>query len=78
VWKHPGVLNIAALPEVGTGEPIPPEGLDSMDDLPGVDYSRFGSDGAARKLAMRSRVPRDPRVRALVLERAGGRCERVG
>lgn len=49
---------------------------DTIDDLPGADYSRLGSDGADRFHTERSFVKRDPRVRRRVIERAKNRCER--
>lgn len=51
---------------------------DTFDDLPNMDYSSIGSDGAVVKTIMRSETKRDPRVRKAVIIRAGGRCERTG
>jgi 5-methylcytosine-specific restriction enzyme A len=50
---------------------------DTLDDL-SVDVSTLGRDGAARTLQLRSSVKRDLRVRATVLQRANGQCEREG
>jgi 5-methylcytosine-specific restriction protein A len=51
---------------------------DTFDDMPGLDYSLLGSDGALVVGSVRSYVKRDQRVRTAVLKRAGGRCEREG
>lgn len=50
---------------------------DTFDDLPGIDPSLLGSDGAERVVTKRSSVKRDQRVRADVLRRARGACERA-
>jgi 5-methylcytosine-specific restriction protein A len=51
---------------------------DTFDDMPGLDYSFIGSDGAPVKKSLRSGVRRDQRVRRAVLRRAQGKCERNG
>jgi 5-methylcytosine-specific restriction enzyme A len=50
---------------------------DTYDDCPGLDYAQLGSDGAPRTLALRSGYKRDNAVRAAVLDRALGACERA-
>jgi hypothetical protein len=53
------------------------DGLDdTFDDMPGLDFSLIGSDGAPIMNAMKSYTKRDPRVRRVVLKRAKGKCER--
>ena len=73
LWQWPGVVNVLALP---TSEHKAFVG-DSFDDLP-IDPQRLGRDQGKRVKAVRSGYPRDPKVRAAVLERAGGNCERLG
>ena len=75
LWKHSGVINLIDLEEVDEREQILD---DTFDDMPGVDYSLLGSDGALKTKVTRSLVKRDQRVRTKVRERAGGKCERVG
>lgn len=76
LWNHRGVFDLAKLPVVGR---LASSGTDdTFDDIPGVDYSQLGSDGARRMPVIRSNVKRDARVRARVLERAGNACERKG
>ena len=72
LWAWQGVLDLAklALADLGTTD-------DTFDDCPGTDYSNLGSDGAPRRLAVRSQVKRDPRVRRAVIDRAKC-CERRG
>lgn len=53
-----------------------PQSDDTMDDLPGVDYSGIGTDDPARFQTTKSNVKRDPRVRRKVIERAKNGCER--
>jgi 5-methylcytosine-specific restriction protein A len=75
LWTWSGVQDLTHLAIGGGG--IQDLGLDdSFDDLPGLDYSLLGSDGATSVLRQRSYVKRDQRVRAVVIERAGGKCER--
>lgn len=73
LWEWPGVINVMALPRLNDGEPD----NDTIDDLPGVEQS-LGRDQSQRAFALRSGYPRDPRVRAVVRDRAMGRCEREG
>lgn len=75
LWSHPGVRDLARLKKrahVGSTDTTD----DSVDDLPGVDYSDLGSDGADRVQKVTSGVKRDPRVRKAVLKRSRGVCER--
>ena len=70
LWSWPGVIDVVALPQIG--------GLltdDAYDDLP-VDM--LGRDEGTRVVRQTSGYPRDPKVRAAVLARAGGKCERDG
>jgi 5-methylcytosine-specific restriction enzyme A len=72
LWTWPGVTNLKILPEIGGG---PFAADDTFDDLP---LDRLGRDAASAVPMTRSGVSRDPRVRAVVLQRAGGKCERTG
>lgn len=67
----PGVVSLGSL-EVAVVDHD-----DTLDDLPGVDPAAIGRDGAARTQTTRSAVKRDPKVRAAVIARAKGRCERA-
>jgi 5-methylcytosine-specific restriction protein A len=49
---------------------------DTFDDLAVSDPSELGADAPTRRTRLQSYVPRDPKVRAEVRRRAGGRCER--
>lgn len=69
-WAWPGVQDLGTLTDGAAPED------DTFDDLPGVDYSMYGADGAPRIKTTRSQVKRDDRVRRKVLKRAGG-CERA-
>lgn len=71
LWTWPGVVNVLSLE---SGDAEQPD--DSWDDL-GVDDRLLGRDAGERRPARRSGYPRDPKVRAAVRERAGGRCERA-
>lgn len=75
LWSWPGVVDLVRLPQVQADDSLVD---DSLDDCPGLDYSLLGGDGAKRKQAFRSMVKRDNRVRAAVLQRCGGKCERRG
>lgn len=55
-----------------------PQPDDTMNDLPGVDYSDLGADGSKRIQTQGSSVKRDPRVRRKVIDRARNGCERSG
>lgn len=70
-WTWPGVQDLGKFTEIEAASED-----DTFDDLPGVDYSMYGADGAPRVKTARSEVKRDDRVRRKVLERAGG-CERA-
>jgi 5-methylcytosine-specific restriction protein A len=77
LWDHAGVRDLAKME--GRGEKKSRDTRDdTFDDLRGIDYSLIGSDGAEAIIVHRSEVKRDPRVRAAVLERAAGKCERCG
>lgn len=73
LWGWPGVVDLVKLPiaSAPTVHPID----DTFDDLPGVDYSDFGSDGAPRVPTISSKVKRDPKVRRAVIKRAINGCE---
>jgi 5-methylcytosine-specific restriction protein A len=76
LWQHPGVQNLVSLP--GAGIDIhQAESDDTFDDMPTIDYSQIGSDGAPAMKTEKSHVKRDPRVRAAVLQRSKGKCERA-
>ncbi|WP_237718171.1 HNH endonuclease signature motif containing protein [Cupriavidus sp. BIS7] len=72
LWNWPGVVDLAKIEPHGNVT-----AGDTYDDCAGVDYSLMGSDGAARRLVIRSEVKRDPQVRKAVLARTPG-CERDG
>ena len=72
LWDYLGVLDLRHAVEARTAEVDD----DSLNDLPGIDYSNFGSDGARRQPGVTSGVRRDPRVRRIVLQRSRGICER--
>ncbi|MFW2447955.1 MAG: HNH endonuclease [Qipengyuania pacifica] len=73
LWNWAGVVNVLALPTSEHKAFVD----DSFDDLP-IDPQRLGRDQGKRVKAVRSGYPRDPKVRAAVLERADGNCERLG
>lgn len=77
LWKYRGVRDLAKLPMVDTATALPVTD-DSMDDLPGVDYSQLGGDGGAPVQRVVSGVKRDPKVRKVVLKLSEGKCERCG
>lgn len=74
LWSWPGVIDLVKLPITAATTALPVD--DTFDDLPGVDYSDFGSDGAPRVPTMSSKVKRDPKVRNEVIKRAINGCER--
>lgn len=75
LWQWPGVVNVLALPLSTIDE----RDTDTVDDLGSPDPDATpGRDGADRVRQVRSGYPRDPEVRAIVRDRAGGRCEREG
>lgn len=71
LWAWPDVVDLVKVAMVTLTD----SNDDTFDDCPGVDYAALGADGAARRLALRSEVKRDHRVRLAVLRRAAG-CER--
>ena len=71
LWQWPGVINVLALPAITDSAVL----LDSVDDLP-TDSVLIGRDAGERLVSTKSGYPRDPKVRAAVLVRAEGRCER--
>lgn len=74
LWTYTGVADLARLPDMTAGD----DGTDdTYDDCP-LDLGQLGADGAGRVTVVRSQVKRDPRVRAAVLVRAKGECERQG
>lgn len=77
LWKRPGVANLVEM-ELVAADGLAESVDDTLDDMPGIDFSLIGSDGAPRTFAVRSLVKRDQRVRGVVLERAEGNCERCG
>jgi 5-methylcytosine-specific restriction protein A len=78
LWHYPGVIDVRTLRTApGVGKPAPLSD-DTYDDLPGVDLALLGTDGAGRLRIVRSFVKRDPKVRAAVLRRSRGVCERNG
>jgi len=74
LWDWPGVINISNLPLVGHGASLVD---DTFDDCPVVD-GELGRDAGAKVQQTRSGYPRDPKVRAAVLRRSLGACEREG
>jgi len=72
LWHWTGVVDLARLETTDNAGPD-----DTFDDCPGIDFSLMGSDGAARRLVIRSEVQRDPNVRIAVLARTLG-CEHGG
>jgi 5-methylcytosine-specific restriction protein A len=78
LWDFPEVIDIAKLTDISPKQTVQEVADDTFEDLPGLDISLIGTDGAIRTVAERSYVKRDPRVRAAVLKRANGSCERPG
>lgn len=74
LWSWPGVVNVLALSRIRDSSAIID---DTFDDLP-IDYGIVGRDTGGRVERMVSGYSRDPKVRADVLHRAGGACEREG
>lgn len=77
LWTHAGVQNLTRPGLIESVDYDRTEINDSLQDLPGVDTSALGRDGAPPQYRMRSYVPRDPRVRSAVRLRAEGTCERA-
>lgn len=76
LWKHRGVNDLVRMKVVLGNSGSEAVTGDTFDDLPGLDPSLLGSDGAPRVPIVRSMVKRDQRVRSEVLRRANGKCER--
>jgi 5-methylcytosine-specific restriction protein A len=76
LWNHRGVQDLVSTRIVGDGLTSKSIVDDTFDDLPGLDPSLVGSDGAPRVPTVRSMVKRNKRVRREVMRRANGRCER--
>lgn len=74
LWNWPGVVDVVKLPITSATNALPVD--DTFDDLPGVDYSGFGSDDPPRVPTISSKVKRDPKVRKEVIKRAINGCER--
>ena len=78
LWDHTGVRDLATMETVSPIGNQQAGSNDTFDDMPGLDYSLLGSDGGSLIARTRSYVKRDQRVRQVVIERARGKCERVG
>jgi 5-methylcytosine-specific restriction protein A len=74
LWSWPGVVDVLAL--LSADGPTY-QNDDAYDDLP-IDYDMLGRDTGERVLRQSSAYSRDPKVRAAVLARARGACERDG
>lgn len=74
LWSWSGVVDLVSLPVVG--DQIA-QTDDTYDDCP-IDYSQLGRDGGAKIEQRKSGYARDPKVRAAVIRRAKGVCERDG
>ncbi|MBJ2160272.1 HNH endonuclease signature motif containing protein [Variovorax sp. IB41] len=72
LWSWPGVEDVVKLTVVHIQEVD-----DTFDDLPTIDFSLYGSDGAPRIPTTRSEVKRDRNVRREVIKRASNGCERA-
>jgi 5-methylcytosine-specific restriction protein A len=77
LWTYPQVRDLAKIPPHRPATPAESTN-DSVDDLPGLNYSLLGSDTPARVQIITSGVTRDDRVRKRVLQRSNGVCERQG
>jgi 5-methylcytosine-specific restriction protein A len=77
LWRHRGVRDLSQIPLVNKRENSA-RASDSFDDLPGLDYSTLGSDGAVKFQRVTSGVKRNPKVRLEVLRLSGNSCERNG
>jgi 5-methylcytosine-specific restriction protein A len=74
LWSWPGVVSLLSRPVVGG----PNAGVDdTYDDCP-TDYGELGRDAATKFERVSSGYPRDAKVRAAVVKRANGSCERSG
>jgi 5-methylcytosine-specific restriction protein A len=72
LWNFKGVIDVVKLPDTEASAQLVD---DTFDDC-AVDHEQPGADGAPRRPVVRSMVTRDRRVRAQVLKRAEGACER--
>jgi 5-methylcytosine-specific restriction protein A len=72
LWNWPRVIDLM------TVQAAVVEADDSLNDLPEVDYSMYGTDTPPRGKTQSSGVKRDPRVRRAVIKRATDGCEREG
>jgi 5-methylcytosine-specific restriction protein A len=68
LWSWPGVIDVVALPPTG--------GLLTDDAYDDLSVDMLGRDEGTRVARQTSGYPRDPKVRAAVLARARGMCER--
>jgi 5-methylcytosine-specific restriction enzyme A len=75
LWNHAGVLDLVRTDKIVSVDNQKIIIDDTFDDIPVLDYSLIGSDGAPTTPIIRSCVKRDPRVRAAVLQRAKRKCE---
>jgi 5-methylcytosine-specific restriction protein A len=73
LWNYPGVRNLVALPAVNASAGSRD---DVFDDLGVGDIALVGRDAATPHESNVAGFPRDPRVRALVLQLSRYRCER--
>lgn len=73
LWGYEGVVDLTKLIAAVAKDTSAVD--DTFDDCP-MDYDQIGTDGTARVTVVRSMVKRDRRVRAEVLKRAAGACER--
>lgn len=72
LWNWPRVIDLMKVRVAAV------EKDDSLDDLPEVDYSMYGTDNPPRSKTLSSGVKRDRRVRRAVIKRATDGCEREG
>lgn len=72
LWSWPGVVDVLALQSTGAAGHKPD---DAYDDL-GIDDALLGRDAGTKSMGQSSGYSRDPKVRAAVVRRAGGTCER--
>lgn len=77
LWGYPGVVDPIRRTVAGSLSATSDQD-DSIDDLPGVDYTTIGSDHPDRFARQTSGVKRDLKVRREVLKRSKGKCERDG
>jgi 5-methylcytosine-specific restriction enzyme A len=77
LWNYSGVVDLARTEASPLASlEIPAYLDDSYDDLPVTEIQLPGRDGPGEvKIRLVSKVARDPKVRAKVVDRSGGRCE---